>query len=105
MVTMTLSKHVTTMLFVLALTAAPALATDVRYSCSGGTQLTATFSPPGAAPGSVVLVFAGSKTKLTLPQVKSADGGRYANNEVEFWIRGRDATLTRTGRSEQCQSK
>ena len=47
---------------------------DVYYACGGGTQVAATFSPPGASPGNVVLVFAGAK--LTLPQVKSADGGR-----------------------------
>jgi membrane-bound inhibitor of C-type lysozyme len=92
-------------LFALALTASPAFANDVRYSCSGGTQVTAAFSAPGASPGNVVLVFAGASDRLTLPQVKSADGGRYANAEVEFWIRGREATLTRGGRSEQCQSK
>lgn len=89
----------------LALTTAPALANDVRYSCDGGTQLTATFSPPSGSLGNVVLVFAGAAAKLTLPQVKSADGGRYANADVEFWIRGRDATLTRGGRSEKCQTK
>lgn len=101
----TFSKQAAIICSALALTAAPALATDARYSCDGGTQLTATFSAPGASPGNVVLVFAGSSDKLTLPQVKSADGGRYANADVEFWIRGRDATLTRAGRSEKCQSK
>jgi membrane-bound inhibitor of C-type lysozyme len=68
-------------------------------------QLTATFSPPGTSPGSVVLVFPGANAKMTLPQVKSADGGRYANADVEFWIRGRDAMLRRAGRSEKCQTK
>jgi len=101
----TFSKHAAIIFCALALTAAPALANDVRYSCDGGTQVTATFSTPSAAPGNVVLVFAGSTDKLTLPQVKSADGGRYANADVEFWIRGRDATLTRGGRSEKCQTK
>jgi membrane-bound inhibitor of C-type lysozyme len=97
--------YAATTLLAVALTAMPARANDVRYSCDGGTELTAAFSAPGASPGSAVLVFAGSNAKLTLPQVKSADGGRYANADVEFWIRGRDATLTRGGRSEKCQSK
>jgi membrane-bound inhibitor of C-type lysozyme len=35
----------------------------------------------------------------------SADGGRYANGKVEFWIRGKGATLTRNGGSETCISK
>ncbi|MBX9777556.1 MAG: MliC family protein [Xanthobacteraceae bacterium] len=100
-----LRQHAATISCALALTTAPALAADVHYSCDGGTHVTAAFSAPGASPGSVVLVFAGSPDKLTLPQVKSADGGRYANADVEFWIRGRDATLTRVGRSEACRSK
>jgi membrane-bound inhibitor of C-type lysozyme len=102
---MTFGKHSAAGLLALAMTTAPVLATDVHYSCSGGTRVIATFSPPGATPGSVVLVFVGSDTRLTLPQVRSADGGRYANNETEFWIKGREATLTRSGRSEQCQSR
>jgi membrane-bound inhibitor of C-type lysozyme len=100
-----LRKHAAAVSCVLTLTAAPAFANDVRYSCDGGTQVTATFSAPGASAGNVVLVFAGASDKLTLPQVKSADGGRYANADVEFWTRGRDATLTRGGRGEKCQSK
>ena len=83
----------------------PAFSADVNYTCSDGTRLTAAFSPPGVSPGNVVLVIAGADAKVTLPQVKSADGGRYASGDVEFWIRGKDATLTRAGRSETCQSK
>jgi membrane-bound inhibitor of C-type lysozyme len=101
----TLPQHAAIIVSALALTAAPALANEVHYTCDGGTQLTATFSPPGTSPGSVVLVFPGANAKMTLPQVKSADGGRYANADVEFRIRGRDATLTRAGRSEKCQIK
>ncbi|MPZ36923.1 MAG: hypothetical protein GEU95_02480 [Rhizobiales bacterium] len=66
---------------------------------------TARVWPVGAGPGNVVLVVAGSNTKVTLPQVKSADGGRYANSDMEFWIRGKDATMTRAGRRVTCQSK
>jgi membrane-bound inhibitor of C-type lysozyme len=40
-----------------------------------------------------------------LPQVISADGGRYADNGVEFWIKGKNATLTRGGGSETCSTK
>lgn len=80
-----------------------ALAADVDYTCNDGTRLTATFSPPGASPGNVILVIAGAKA--TLPQVKSADGGRYANGEMEFWIVGKNATLTRSGRKAMCQAQ
>jgi membrane-bound inhibitor of C-type lysozyme len=68
-------------------------------------RLTAAFSPAGASPGSVVLVIDGVDADLTLPQVKSADGGRYASGDVEFWIRGRDATFMRDGRKVSCKSK
>lgn len=81
----------------------PALATEARYACSGGTKLTARFSPPNAANGRVVLIFANGR-KLTLPQATSADGGRYASGGTEFWIKGRDATLTRGGNSETCST-
>jgi membrane-bound inhibitor of C-type lysozyme len=82
-----------------------AVAQSVNYVCGDGTRLTAAFSPAGTSPGSVVLVIDGVDANLTLPQVKSADGGRYATGDVEFWIRGRDATFTRGNRKESCQSK
>ena len=79
-------------------------AIEARYRCSGGTQLTAQFSPPGAPNGRVLLTFATGR-KITLPQAMSADGGRYANNEIEFWIKGRTATLTGGGSRENCRAK
>jgi membrane-bound inhibitor of C-type lysozyme len=83
----------------------PALSADVNYTCRDGTRFMASFSPPTGGPGTVVLDIAGSDTKVTLPQVKSADGGRYANADMEFWIRGKNATLTRAGRGISCESK
>jgi membrane-bound inhibitor of C-type lysozyme len=74
----------------------------VRYTCAAGTQLQATFSPPGIPTGSVRLVYAGSPAETRLPQALSADGGRYAGGDVEFWIKGKGATLTRAGRSTAC---
>ncbi|WP_296713688.1 MliC family protein [Rhodoblastus sp.] len=79
-------------------------ATEAPYTCSGGAKLTARFSPPGTEMGTVALIFATGET-ITLPQVISADGGRYAGNGVEFWIKGRSATLTRNGVSETCSTK
>jgi membrane-bound inhibitor of C-type lysozyme len=58
--------------------AGPALATEARYTCSDGSKLTAQFSPPDTAKGSVALTFATGR-ELKLPQVLSADGGRYAD--------------------------
>lgn len=79
------------------------LATQASYRCDGGTQLTADFSAVGAVPAQVELLFAGQDGDLVLPQVESADGGRYADASNEFWIKGNSATLTRQGKAETCQ--
>ena len=84
--------------------AGQAHAIEARYTCSGGTKLTARFSPPGGALGNVALTFETGET-LTLPQVMSADGGRYADKGVEFWIKGQNATLSRRGDVETCSTK
>jgi membrane-bound inhibitor of C-type lysozyme len=75
-----------------------------HYTCADGTKLQATFSPPNASMGSVRLVYTGSSTEMVLPQAVSASGGRYANGDVEFWIKGRDATLTRAGKATTCRT-
>ncbi|TDR94740.1 MliC family protein [Enterovirga rhinocerotis] len=84
--------------------AGAAQATEAQYECSGGTRLLAQFSPPGAPNGHVVLTFTGSDRKLRLPQAMSADGGRYVGDGIEFWIKGRGATLTRGDQRETCTS-
>jgi membrane-bound inhibitor of C-type lysozyme len=80
---------------------APAYATEARYVCSGGGELTAWFSSPGAPKGDVALRFDTGR-ELKLPQVLSADGGRYANGDIEFWIKGRSATLKMNGVKQTC---
>jgi len=97
----------TTVMF--ALVALPAFAAspgpiEAHYECSTGTRLSATFSSPNVSPGSVILVFAGARRLIILPQVVSADGGRYANSDMEFWIKGKEATLTRKGKRETCRT-
>lgn len=83
----------------------PASATEAQYKCSGGERPAARFvSASGAQGGSVTLIFDAGR-EITLPQVMSADGGRYAGNGVEFWIKGRSATLTRNGVSETCSAQ
>jgi membrane-bound inhibitor of C-type lysozyme len=82
----------------------PALATEARYTCSDGSRLAARFSPPNTAKGSVALTF-GTGRELKLPQVLSADGGRYADADIEFWIKGRSATLTMKGVKETCSTQ
>ena len=81
--------------------AAPALAAEAHYTCSGGGKLSAKFSPPSAAKHEVALTFDTGR-ELTLPQVLSADGARYANAGIEFWIKGQSATLTMMGVKETC---
>ena len=82
-----------------------ASATEASYTCSGGGRLTAIFSPPSESLGQVTLRIAGSPGKIVLPQVMSADGGRYANQNMEFWIKGNNATFTRQGQSETCHTR
>jgi membrane-bound inhibitor of C-type lysozyme len=77
-------------------------ATEAHYDCSGGTRVAAQFSPPNAANRQAALTFDGSQSKVVLPQAISADGGRYAGDGIELWIKGRTATLTRGGASETC---
>ena len=84
--------------------AGSAWATEARYTCSGGSKLSANFSQPDAAKGEVKLTFDTGR-ELALPQVLSADGGRYANADIEFWIKGRSATLTMGGVKETCSTQ
>lgn len=80
-----------------------AAATEADYACSDGSKLMADFSPPGQTPGEVKLSIDGSPDLLVLPQAVSADGGRYEKEDIEFWIKGRDATLTRQGKTVICK--
>ena len=84
--------------------AGPAFATEAHYTCSDGGKLSANFSPPDAAKGEVKLTFDTGR-ELALPQVMSADGGRYANADIEFWIKGQSATLTMGGVKETCSTQ
>jgi membrane-bound inhibitor of C-type lysozyme len=80
----------------------PAHAIEAHYECAGGTRVVAQFSPPNAVKGQVVLTFEVSGSRTILPQARSADGGRYAGDRIEFWIKGRTARLTRGSVSETC---
>jgi membrane-bound inhibitor of C-type lysozyme len=79
-------------------------ATEAHYRCRGGARLTARFSRPSVPNGRVELTFDTGR-ELILPQVLSADGGRYANAGIEFWIKGRGATLTMNGVRETCLTR
>jgi membrane-bound inhibitor of C-type lysozyme len=78
-------------------------AATASFRCADGASFRATFSAgPGA--GLAVLSFAGSSGEITLEQVLSADGGRYANGDAELWVKGRTGTLIRGGRSTVCEA-
>ncbi len=83
--------------------ASSVLAAEAAYRCADGTAVKAAFSPSSSA-GSVRLTFAGKGPPVTLSQVLSADGGRYANDDMEFWITGKTARLTRTGAVTECRT-
>jgi membrane-bound inhibitor of C-type lysozyme len=76
------------------LAALPALAEDpiatVDYACKDGKMIKATFYA-----SSVDLVLDGSR-KMSLPQARSADGGRYATPDESFvfWSKGNGAFVT-----------
>jgi membrane-bound inhibitor of C-type lysozyme len=84
--------------------AGSASATPTVYRCADGTVVRAAFSSPEPA-GSVRLTFARQARTVTLPQVLSADGGRYADGSVEFWIKGNAARLTRAGAPTECRTR
>jgi len=83
--------------------ASSALATEAAYRCADGSVVRAVFSSP-AATGSVRLTFRGQGRSVTLPQALSADGGRYDDGKMEFWIKGKTARLTRAGAATECKT-
>jgi membrane-bound inhibitor of C-type lysozyme len=70
---------------------------EIRYACADDTQLSVTFSSEDTHPGTARLTIAGSPVDITLPQVPSANGGRYARDRMELRIKGSSARLSRTG--------
>ena len=81
-----------------------AVAAEATYRCADGTAVQAVFRARVPA-GSVRLTFAGQGRPVTLPQVLSADGGRYADGNMEFWIKGKTARLTRVGATMECETR
>lgn len=73
------------------------------YRCADGSAFTATFTPPGEVEGSVTLTYEDGHM-LTLPQVISADGGRYEKDGTQFWIKGNGGTLTIDGKDTSCEA-
>ena len=76
----------------------------VPFNCEDGTRLAATFFNPALGPGRVEIRFGGRAKKTILPQLPSADGGRYGTQKVELWSHGSRATLTRNGVATTCSA-
>src|ERR1700743_1257198 len=98
----TLVLSVTTLVALFASDAA--LAQKALYRCKDGTKVAARFTNGSDGNGKVTLAFAGAKS-MELPHAPSADGGRYVSGDLEFWIKGRGATLTRAGKATTCMTK
>jgi len=81
-----------------------ALATEAAYRCADGSAVRAVFSAPGPD-AAARLTFAGHGRPIMLPQAPSADGGRYADGNTEFWIKGKTARLTRNGATTECKTR
>ncbi len=71
------------------------------YRCEDGTTLTATYLRFIRLQAARLEI--DGKT-IVLPQRRSADGGRYARGGIQFWIKGRSATLTRQGKTTTCET-
>jgi membrane-bound inhibitor of C-type lysozyme len=71
------------------------------YRCEDGTELTATYLRFVRLQAARLEI--DGKT-IVLPQRRSADGGRYARGEIQFWIKGRTAMLTRQGKTTNCET-
>jgi membrane-bound inhibitor of C-type lysozyme len=68
------------------------------YRCDDGTQLTVTFPRLRFAQ----IRLDGKTTTLT--QRLAASGARYSKRPMSFWIKGREATLTRGRQSTVCRT-
>jgi membrane-bound inhibitor of C-type lysozyme len=78
---------------------APDSIISARFRCADSSEVSAEFHL--GPPPSVVLTVV--DLRFLLPQVRSADGARYADSTAEFWNKGRAATFTRGDHRTTCQ--
>lgn len=82
------------------LVAAPALAsTKAKYDCKGGTVMTVYFKANSAK-----VIIPGAEA-VTLPQVLSGDGFRYAKKSYELRGVGKKATWTTSRTTLSCKAR
>lgn len=80
---------------------APDSIITARFRCVDSSEIRAEFHL--GPPPSVVLTVV--DLRFLLPQVRSADGARYADSTAEFWNKGRAATFTRGDHRTTCQQE
>jgi membrane-bound inhibitor of C-type lysozyme len=97
----TMKALLTTTMVLAAIPMSQAVAEE--YICDDNTRLDATFVVPKQGLGSVELIFLKSNERISLPQVISADGARYAGGVTEFWAKGSQATLRQAGNVTTCK--
>jgi len=74
---------------------------SARFRCADSSEVAADFHR--GPPSSVVLTIV--DLRIILPQVRSADGARYADSTAEFWNKGRGATFTRGDHRTTCEQQ
>jgi len=81
----------------------PAPAADVigpvTFRCDDGSQILATFDN---APDPATVDVVRGDQQFTLPQAISASGARYLGDDIEFWNKGRNATVDWQGTKLAC---
>lgn len=84
---------------------------QATFSCGGGKSINAMFmnATTATTTGNSVMLALSDGRQMTLPQVVSADGARYANTNqsVVFWNVGNTATITENGTTtySDCSTK
>jgi membrane-bound inhibitor of C-type lysozyme len=71
----------------------------VTFACDDGSSIEATFDN-AEEPATALLVRAGQR--VTLQQGMSASGARYVSDDIQFWNKGRDATVDWQGAKLEC---
>ncbi|MDR1008863.1 MAG: MliC family protein [Rickettsiales bacterium] len=91
-------------LLLLALAACSPKGSDVVYVCENPDGGAETIVKARFYEGGVDIDING-RDQRKLVQAVSASGARYAADEVEFWTKGKGATLTTFGASTDCVQK
>jgi membrane-bound inhibitor of C-type lysozyme len=73
----------------------------VTFRCDDDSAIIATFDN---APDPATVHLVRGDEQFTLPQAMSASGARYLGDDIEFWNKGRDATVDWQGMTLACST-